>query len=117
MVSLGAAPPPLQPGQRWAKQRAVMAVGPSGDQMQWHAGGVGQGRAFEPLFASIHRASPRRLASTRRFRDAAVDGHIVQLQPDHPVILRQHQRVELLGQARCSPFVHPASNRPIRTAR
>jgi hypothetical protein len=106
----------VQPGQRRPQQRRVVPVGPGGDQVQGDAGPVGRDGALEPLFAPVHRRASGRLAPARRLGGAAVHGHVLQLQADHPVVGPQRQRVQLLAQAGRGPLLQAAADGAVRAA-
>jgi hypothetical protein len=63
-----------------------VAIGRSGNSSEWDATGIYNRRAFGALFSPIYRASARLFTATGSLGDAAVDGHIGQLQADHPVV-------------------------------
>ena len=66
-------------------------------------------RAFQPLFAAIHRAGPGDLATAGRLGGTAVHRQVLQLQAEQLVIGTQHQQAQLLGQAQGDPLVPAAA--------
>jgi hypothetical protein len=67
-----------------------MTVGRGGYGSYRNAVGVYDHRAFETLLAPIYRASTRLLASTGSLCDAAIYGHVGQIEADHPVVGIEH---------------------------
>ncbi len=92
-----------------------MRIDDSRDDVQGNLSSVRQGGAFQALFAPVHGGSARFLAPARRFRDTAIDHHIVEVDSNHPVVLRQHQGVQFLSQSSLGLLTHPALDRPVRT--
>ena len=91
--------------QRRPQQRPIGSAGPGGDAAQRDAGTIDNKRALQPLFAPIHGTATGTVAPTGRFGDASVDGHVLQLKPNHAVVLCQHERIQLLHQPGGEPHV------------
>ena len=64
-----------------------MTVGRGSYGSYRNAVGVYDHRAFETLLAPIYRASTRLVASTGSLCDAAIYGHVGQIEADHPVVV------------------------------
>ena len=105
------------PARVGAEQRRVVAVGSGRDQVQRDAAAFGHHRALEPLLAPIHRRAAGDLAPARGLGDAAIDRQVLELQPDHPVVGLQRQRVDLLAQPGRGPLLQPPPDGRVRAAR
>ena len=84
-----------------------MPVGRSRNRPQRDTRRVDGNGALESLFAPVHRAAARHLAAARGFGDAAIDGHVVQDEPDHPVVGGQHHGVQGRHHPGGDPLVPP----------
>jgi hypothetical protein len=71
--------------------------------------------SVQPLLATIHRAGPGNLAAAGRLGDAAVDGQLLQVQAEQPVIGGQHRQTQLFGHAGADPLI-PAAAQGTRRA-
>jgi site-specific DNA recombinase len=107
----------LEPRESGAEERRVVPIGASRNDVQRDAGGVRHQGALESLLAPIDRRPPGHLATARGLGDAAVDGQVVQLQADHPVVRLQRQGVHLLAHTRCRPLLEPPPDRRVRAGR
>ena len=104
------------PARRGCQQRRVVAVGAGRDQVQRQAGPLGHDRALAAPAAAIHRRAPGHLAAARCPGDAPVDRQVIQLQPEHPIVRCQGQRMDLLAQPGRRPLLEPPPDRRIRAA-
>jgi len=92
-----------------------MAIGRGRDRAERDAIRVNDRGAFETSFAPIHRAFGSFLAATRSFGDAAVDGHLAELQADHPIVGIEHHLPQSVHHPAVDPLVAPATQRGSRT--
>lgn len=107
--SLGQRPEYLQSVQGLIQQWRAVAVCRDGDGSEWDAVGIYDRRAFEALFTLIYRAFARFLATTGSFGDAAIDGHIGQLQADEPIVSLEYQLSERVRNPRVDSLVASAA--------
>ena len=82
-----------------------MPIGRGRDRRQRDARRIDGDRALEPLFAPIHGAATRHLATAWRLGDAAIDRHVVQLQADHPVVGGQGEGIQGIDDPGGDPLV------------
>jgi hypothetical protein len=66
---------------------------------------------LQALLAAVDRATAGDLAAARCLGDAAVDGQVLQLQAEQPVVGGQHGQAQLLGHPQGDPLVAAAPQR------
>jgi hypothetical protein len=111
---LGGQPPDHAAGgckgvQGRPKQPVVAAVGRCGDRAQRDAARVGDDRAFQALLAAVDRARPGDLAAAGRLDDAPVDGQVLQLKAEQPLVGGKHRQAQLFGHPGVDPLVAAAA--------
>ena len=105
------------PGQGGLEQRRVVIVRAGRDQVQWNAVTVAGEGAFGALFAPVHRAAPGHLTTAGRLGDRPVDGQVLKVQADHPVVGAQPEAQQLLPDAGLGPMGQSSADGAVRAAR
>src|SRR5687767_13573960 len=72
--------------QSSGQKRRVVAVGRGRDAAKRDATSVDGHRAFEASLSPVHWVLSRTFATTRSFRDAAIDGYLREVQTNDPVV-------------------------------
>jgi hypothetical protein len=81
-----------------------MMIGRRRDGAQGYAIRLNNCGALETSFASIHRTFTCFFDATRGFDDATIDGYVVEIQTDHPVVSIEHYIVQLIHHSGRDPF-------------
>jgi hypothetical protein len=95
--------------QGGAQQWGVVAVCTGDHASEWDPCTVGQQRPLGALFAPVHRGLPGCLAATRCLDDAAVNGHIAEVEPNDPVVGLQAQLFKTVEDTGGDPLVAPVA--------
>jgi hypothetical protein len=82
-----------------------MAVGRGCYSSQWDALGVYDHRTLDATFSSVHGAFARLLATAGSLRDAAIYGHIGEVEANHPVIGVEHNLLQAPHHSGGDPLV------------